>query len=67
MGTSSHVFYDKLNVLLGENRFDDFVETLCEPFYAEGKGRDSIPPGAAPGKGGDQTPRCCCGKEMEKV
>ena len=23
--------------------------------------------GAAPGKGGDQNPRCCCGKEMEKV
>jgi hypothetical protein len=23
--------------------------------------------GAAPGKGGDQNPRCCCGKEMKKV
>jgi hypothetical protein len=23
--------------------------------------------GAAPGKGGDQQPRCCCGKEMEKI
>jgi hypothetical protein len=23
--------------------------------------------GAAPGKGGEQNPRCCCGKEMEKV
>ena len=23
--------------------------------------------GAAPGKGGDENPRCCCGKEMEKV
>jgi len=23
--------------------------------------------GAAPGKGGDLKPRCCCGKEMEKV
>lgn len=23
--------------------------------------------GAAPDKGGDQTPRCCCGKEMELV
>ncbi len=22
---------------------------------------------AAPGKGGDQAPRCCCGKEMQKV
>ncbi len=23
--------------------------------------------GAAPGKGGDQSPRCCCGKEMKKA
>jgi len=23
--------------------------------------------GAAPGKGGDQLPRCCCGKEMLKL
>lgn len=23
--------------------------------------------GAAEGKGGDQNPRCCCGKEMRKI
>ena len=23
--------------------------------------------GAAPGKGGDEGPRCCCGMEMKKV
>lgn len=23
--------------------------------------------GAAEGKGGDQNPRCCCGKEMQRV
>ncbi|GAC1445923.1 MAG: hypothetical protein NVSMB56_00650 [Pyrinomonadaceae bacterium] len=23
--------------------------------------------GATHGKGGDQSPRCCCGKEMQKV
>jgi hypothetical protein len=23
--------------------------------------------GAAPGKGGNQKPRCCCGKEMETI
>lgn len=23
--------------------------------------------GAAPDKGGNQNPRCCCGKEMQKV
>ncbi len=39
-----HVFYDKLNQLLGEAGFDEFVEELCEPFYSS-MGRDSIPPG----------------------
>ena len=23
--------------------------------------------GAAPNKGGEESPRCCCGQEMEKV
>ena len=23
--------------------------------------------GASPGKGGNHKPRCCCGKEMEKI
>jgi transposase len=40
-----HVFYDKLNGLLREGGFDRHVETLCEPFYAKGKGRPSVPPG----------------------
>lgn len=40
-----HAFYDKLNQLLSEDRFDGFVEDLCRPFYAEGIGRESIPPG----------------------
>ena len=39
-----HVFYDRLNELLHEAKFDDFVEKLCEPFYADG-GHDSIPAG----------------------
>ncbi len=39
-----HIFYDKLNRLLGEAGFDEFVEELCEPFYSS-IGRDSIPPG----------------------
>lgn len=39
-----HIFYDKLNRLLDEARFDEFVEELCEPFYSK-TGRDSIPPG----------------------
>jgi transposase len=40
-----HVFYNKLNQLLAEAKFDRWVETLCEPHYANGKGRPSIPPG----------------------
>lgn len=40
-----HVFYQKLNELLAEGDFDRWVEELCAPFYADGKGRESIPPG----------------------
>jgi transposase len=40
-----HAFYDKLNALLAESDFDRYVEDLCRPYYADGQGRDSIPPG----------------------
>lgn len=40
-----HVFYRKLNDLLTEAGFDSWVEHLCAPFYADGKGRHGIPPG----------------------
>jgi transposase len=40
-----HIFYDKLNQLLAEAGFDRFVEGLCRPYYADGAGRESIPPG----------------------
>ncbi len=40
-----HPFYVKLNELLAEADFDCWVEGLCEEFYANGKGRPSIPPG----------------------
>ncbi|GIW83270.1 MAG: hypothetical protein KatS3mg105_5077 [Gemmatales bacterium] len=40
-----HVFYRKLNELLSEVNFDQEVETLCKPYYAERRGRPSIPPG----------------------
>ena len=43
--SSSHGFYERLNRVLGESGFDDFVEDLCAPYYVEGKGRNSIPPG----------------------
>ena len=38
-------FYERLNEVLREADFDPFVEELCRPYYAEGKGRPSIPPG----------------------
>jgi transposase len=38
-------FYRKLNQVLAERGFDPFVERLCQKFYHESLGRDSIPPG----------------------
>ena len=40
-----HPFYCKLNQLLAEANFDAWLETLCRPYYADQKGRPSIPPG----------------------
>jgi len=40
-----HPFYERLNRLLAEAEFDVRAEELCRPFYAEGKGRPSLPPG----------------------
>src|SRR4029450_2466903 len=40
-----HAFYDALNRLLAEAGFDAHAEDLCRPHYADGAGRESIPPG----------------------
>lgn len=40
-----HPFYQRLNQILREAGFDAFVETRAASFYAESKGRPSIPPG----------------------
>ena len=40
-----HVFYQKLNRLLAEAGFDPWIEKLCQPHYADGRGRPGIPPG----------------------
>jgi len=40
-----HPFYQRLNSLLEQHRFDPFVEERCESFYAVDLGRPSIPPG----------------------
>ena len=43
--SEGHVFYQKLNKLLREAGFDEYVETLCEPHYHDTMGRPGIPPG----------------------
>jgi transposase len=42
-----HVFYDHLNTLLADSKFDPFVESLCRPYYEDRSkgGRPSLPPG----------------------
>lgn len=40
-----HPFYKKLNLLLAEAGFDEWLEQLCAPYYAAKMGRESIPPG----------------------
>ncbi|MCY2959978.1 MAG: transposase [Planctomycetota bacterium] len=40
-----HPFYDRLNAVLREAKFDRFVEDRFERFYAKGKGRPGIAPG----------------------
>ena len=42
---ASHPFYQRLNQLLEENGFDEFVEGRCRWFYAEKRGRPSLAPG----------------------
>src|SRR4051795_532631 len=40
-----HAFYDWCNEVLAEAEFDEVVEMLCQPYYQDGVGRPSIPPG----------------------
>ena len=40
-----HYFYDRCNEVLAEAEFDEAVAMLCQPYYKEGVGRPSIPPG----------------------
>jgi transposase len=42
---SSHPFYERLNHLLEACGFDEFAESVCQPFYATIMGRPSLPPG----------------------
>lgn len=40
-----HPFYERLNELLDEGRFDEFVEVQCARFYHAKMGRPSLTPG----------------------
>jgi transposase len=40
-----HPFYQRVNELLAESGFDDFVEELCGKFYAGNVGRPGLAPG----------------------
>ena len=42
--TAAHAFYTRLNHILEKHHFDEFVEGVCERFYAE-DGRPGLPPG----------------------
>ena len=42
---SAHPFYERLNELLDESQFDEFVEGRCRKFYAAKIGRRSLTPG----------------------
>lgn len=42
---ASHPFYQRLSRVLDEKKFDEFVESLCERFYAETMGRPGLAPG----------------------
>ena len=43
--TVAHPFYTRLNQVLEERGFDEFVERRCASFYAERMGRPSLAPG----------------------
>ena len=43
--TVAHPFYRRLNQVLEERGFDEFVEGRCAAFYAEKMGRPSLAPG----------------------
>src|SRR6202162_1494620 len=40
-----HPFYKQLNELLDGEKFDEFCERECAPFYADSNGRPSLTPG----------------------
>jgi transposase len=43
--SASHPFYRRLNQILDEKKFDEYVEAICEQFYADECGRPGLSPG----------------------
>jgi transposase len=43
--TGGHPFYQRLNRVLDDHAFDEFVEAQCASFYADTRGRPSLTPG----------------------
>jgi transposase len=43
--TGGHPFYQRLNRVLDDHAFDEFVEAQCASFYADKRGRPSLTPG----------------------
>jgi transposase len=43
--TAAHPFYTRLNQILDKADFDEYVEALCQRFYADEVGRPGLPPG----------------------
>jgi transposase len=43
--SASHPFYQRVNQILDEKKFDEYVETICEDFYAGEVGRPGLAPG----------------------
>ena len=41
----SHPFYKRLDAILVDHQFDDFVEKICAKFYAPRMGRPGLAPG----------------------
>src|SRR5690242_10621054 len=42
--TAAHPFYARLNQILEQHDFDEYVEGLCQQFYADEIGRPGLPP-----------------------
>jgi len=45
VSSPGHPFYEELERVLREEKFDSFVESKCSSYYAKKQGRPSIPPG----------------------